>query len=79
MTNNFSDLRIEDHKLCTERFDQEAGLNRVIVNGQDALMIEGMEKIFNALTGKYFSAEEWIICKEKLANYKNGLLAPIID
>jgi hypothetical protein len=38
----------------------------VLVNGSDALTAEGMERIWNALTGKDFTPEDRIWCQEKI-------------
>lgn len=38
----------------------------VLVNGSDALTVEGMERIWNALTGKDFTPETRIWCQEKI-------------
>ena len=38
----------------------------VLVNGSDALTVEGMARIWNALTGKDFTAAERIEAQEKI-------------
>ena len=38
----------------------------VLVNGSDALTVEGMERIWNALTGEDFTPEDRILCQEKI-------------
>jgi hypothetical protein len=38
----------------------------VLVNGSDALTVEGMERIWNALTGEDFTPEDRIRCQEKI-------------
>jgi hypothetical protein len=38
----------------------------VLVNGSDALTVEGMERIWNALTGEDFTQEDRILCQEKI-------------
>lgn len=37
----------------------------VRVNESDALTVEGMERIWNALTGEDFTPEDRILCQEK--------------
>ena len=38
----------------------------VLVNGSDALTVEGMERIWNALTGEDFTPAERIWCQERI-------------
>lgn len=38
----------------------------VLVKKSDALTVEGMERIWNALTGKDFTSEDRIWCQEKI-------------
>jgi hypothetical protein len=38
----------------------------VLVNGSDALTVEGMERIWNALTGEDFTPQDRIWCQEKI-------------
>ncbi len=38
----------------------------VLVNGSDALTVEGMERMWNALTGEDFTPEDRIRCQEKI-------------
>jgi hypothetical protein len=38
----------------------------VLVNGSDALTVEGMERMWNALTGEDFTPEERIWCQERI-------------
>jgi len=38
----------------------------VLVNGSDALTVEGMARIWNELTGKAFTPEDRIRCQEKI-------------
>jgi len=38
----------------------------VLVNGSDALTVEGMERIWNALTGEDFTPEDRILCQKKI-------------
>ena len=38
----------------------------VLVNGSDALTVEGMERIWNALTGEDFTPDDRILCQEKI-------------
>ena len=38
----------------------------VLVNGSDALTVEGMERIWNALTGEDFTPEYRILCQDKI-------------
>ena len=48
----------------------------VLVNGSDALTVEGMERIWNALTGEDFTPEDRIRCQEKI-DASNGYGAGI--
>jgi hypothetical protein len=38
----------------------------VLINGSDALTVEGMERIWNALTGEDFTPDDRILCQEKI-------------
>lgn len=38
----------------------------VLVKGSDALTVDGIERIWNALTGKDFTPETRIWCQEKI-------------
>lgn len=46
----------------------------VLVNGPDALTVQGMERIWNSLTGKDFTTDERALCQEKIfaAGFENG-------
>ena len=52
--------------MNSKRVKQSEKPRLVLVNGSDALTVEGIERIWNALTGKNFKPEVRIWCQEKI-------------
>lgn len=52
--------------MSSKRVKKSEKPSLVLVNGSDALTVEGMERIWNALTGEDFTSEDRILCQEKI-------------
>lgn len=60
--------------MNSKRVTKSVKPSLVLVNGSDALTVEGMERIFKALTGKDFTHEDRVKCQKKIDVSK--LIAP---
>jgi len=57
--------------MNSKRVKKSVNSSLVLVNGSDALTVEGMERIFNALTGKDYTPEDRLRCQKKIDASKN--------